>query len=161
MNQSWHWFDLPWTQVAMKRLDGTDQTELVGFVYEIEDLVNGKKYVGKKRFWVRKIYHVKKKKKYKVVPSDWESYYGSNKELQAAVDADGPERFHRQILHLCLGKGEMNYLEAMEQFARGVLLEPGAYYNEWIQCKVHRSHLKLLIEKTNRNKNLTLGSELI
>ena len=37
----------------------------------------------------------------------------------------------------------MSYLEAKEQFDRGVLLSD-KYYNGIINCKIHRSHVKEL-----------------
>ena len=48
-----------------------DTGDYVGFVYMIENLVNGKAYIGKKLFHFTKTRQVKgKKKKYKV-ESDW------------------------------------------------------------------------------------------
>jgi hypothetical protein len=117
--------------------------DLVGFVYVITDRAAGKKYVGKKSLWTRKVRSIKKKKKRFWVPSDWEKYWGSNKELILSVEKNDPSLFSREILHLCRSKGECNYLEAAEQFEREVLLRDD-YYNEWISLKAHRSHIKNL-----------------
>ena len=112
-----------------------------GFVYQITNLTNGKKYIGKKLFWFAKTKQVKgKKKKYKA-PSDWSSYYGSSDALTKDVKELGEENFTRTILHLCKSKGECSYLEAKEQFLNNVL-ESDDYYNTWIMCRVRNSHIK-------------------
>jgi hypothetical protein len=114
--------------------------EYYGFVYEITD-PNGKKYIGKKFFYSSKTKQVKgKKKKFKVF-SDWQSYFGSNEELKKQVASHGKENFIREIIHLCKSKGECGYLEAKEQFVRGVL-ENDNYYNTWIMVRVRKSHIK-------------------
>ena len=53
----------------------------------------------------------------------------------------GKESFKREILHLCLSKGAAGYLEAKEQFVRGVI-ETDDYYNTWIMVRVRDSHIK-------------------
>jgi serine/threonine protein kinase len=120
--------------------------DYVGFVYIITDLTNNKKYVGKKLFESKRTLPPLKGKtrKRKVTKeSDWMSYYGSSEELMLLVEANGAESFKREILHLCHSRGEMSYLEAKEQFDRGVLLSSD-YYNGIINCKIHKSHVKRL-----------------
>lgn len=112
-----------------------------GFVYQIVNLTNGRKYIGKKFFYSSKTKQVKgKKKKYKVL-SDWQTYYGSSDTLKQDVLSLGQENFSREILHLCQSKGECGYLEAKEQFVRGVM-ESDDYYNTWIMVRVRKSHIK-------------------
>ena len=111
-----------------------------GFVYEIID-PNGKKYIGKKFFYSSKTKQVKGKKKRIKVFSDWKTYFGSNEELKKEVTKHGPNLFSRKIIHLCKSKGECGYLEAKEQFNRGVL-ESDNYYNTWIMVRVRKSHIK-------------------
>ena len=126
--------------------NGTDFTEDLignncGFVYLITNTTNNKKYIGKKLFYSSKTKQVKgKKKRYKVL-SDWQTYYGSSAELSKDVLQLGQDNFNREILHLCQSKGECSYVEAKEQFIRGVM-ETEEYYNNWIMVRVRKSHIK-------------------
>jgi hypothetical protein len=120
-----------------------DIGEYVGFVYLITNLINGRKYIGKKNLYFSKSRQVKGKKKRFKVESDWRSYYGSNKELAADVEKLGKENFKREILKLCTTKGEFSYFEAKYQFDNNVL-ESDDYYNSWIMCRIHKKHLPFL-----------------
>jgi hypothetical protein len=112
-----------------------------GFVYQITNLTNGKKYIGKKFFYSAKTKQVKgKKKKYKS-NSDWQTYYVSSDILKQDVLQLGHEKFVREIIHLCHSKGMCSYLEAKEQFTKGVL-ESDEYYNTWIMVRVRKNHIK-------------------
>jgi hypothetical protein len=112
-----------------------------GFVYQITNLTNGRKYIGKKFFYSSKTKQVKGKKKRYKASSDWQTYYGSSAELTTDVLSLGHDKFTREILHLCQSKGECSYVEAKEQFIRGVM-ETEEYYNSWIMVRVRKSHLK-------------------
>jgi len=112
-----------------------------GFVYRITNKTNNRKYIGKKFFYSTKTKQVKGKKKRIKVSSDWQTYYGSSAELTKDVLQLGHDNFNREILHLCLSKGDCGYLEAKEQFICGAL-ESDDYYNTWIMVRVRKSHLK-------------------
>lgn len=120
-----------------------DPKKNIGFVYLITNLVNGKMYVGKKRFWSSRSKQVKGKKKKFKAESDWRTYYGSNALIQQDVKDLGEASFRREILYLCSSLSECSYLEAYEQFTRKAILSP-AYYNDWLMVKVTRKHLKNL-----------------
>lgn len=121
-----------------------------GFVYLITNLQTGKKYIGKKFFYSVRTKVVKgKKKRYKTF-SDWQTYYGSNTELQNDVRMLSVSSFEREILHLCKAKGECGYLEAKEQFDRRVL-ESNEYYNTWVMVRVRKSHIKAFNERILTN----------
>ena len=123
--------------------------DCVGFVYEITNLTNNRKYIGKKLAkFSRTTYKTVKlkngtKKKKKVrskIDSDWLEYYGSSIELNKDVETLGKDNFTREILFLCKSKAECSYIEAREQFSRRVL-ESKDWYNGHIQVRVHGSHI--------------------
>jgi hypothetical protein len=124
---------------------GEDEIEgYAAFVYRITNLENGKQYLGKKIFQSVRRQKVKGKTRRKKVTkeSDWKSYYGSNKLLQEDIEKLGPDRFRREILKLCKTRGTANYWEAWYQMNEKVLERPDDFYNDWIMCKIHRSHIK-------------------
>lgn len=82
----------------------------------------------------------KKKIKYRA-ESDWKTYTGSNKVLNAEIKKSGLDKIRKEILYLCRTKGEMSYYECKSQFEYDVLLDD-SYYNFNIMCRIHRSHLK-------------------
>lgn len=121
-----------------------DIGDFSGFVYIIRDRESNRAYIGKKTFWFRTtlppLKGTKRKRK-KVVESDWQSYYGSNKAIQQLVAKHGQDRFSREILHLCRSSSEMSYLEAKLQFEHDVLLDD-SFFNDYIQCRVAGKHVK-------------------
>ena len=125
-----------------KEQDFTDDMidDNYGFVYIITNQITNKKYIGKKFFYSSKTKQVKGKKKKTKVPSDWQTYYGSNEDLKKDVIMHGKESFRREILHLCKSKGVCGYLEAKEQFINEAL-ESEDYYNSWVSCKIHKAHV--------------------
>lgn len=128
-------------QYDKKDFNEEDIGDYYGFVYLITNLITGRKYIGKKFFYSSKTKQVKgKKKRYKVF-SDWYTYYGSSEELKKDVTLHGVQNFKREIIHLCMSKGECGYLEAKEQFICGAL-ESDDYYNSWIMVRVRKSHIK-------------------
>ena len=122
----------------------------VGFVYLITNNLTGRKYIGKKlakfsktTYKVVKLKNGKKKRK-KIkgkIESDWQTYYGSNTELNADVARLGVDNFAREVLYYCSSKAECSYIEAREQFRHRVL-ESDDYYNGQISVRVHGSHIK-------------------
>ena len=118
-----------------------DLDSFIGFVYIIENLENGKKYIGKKLLKHRKTKQVKGKKKRILVESDWREYFGSNKLLLEDVDKLGKENFKRTILRWCATKGECSYWEVYNQMINHVLLSD-EYYNGFIGVKINRTHIK-------------------
>ncbi len=127
----------------------------IGYVYLITRN-DGKKYVGKKLFRFARTKKVKGKKKRFKVASDWQSYYGSNKDLVADVAKLGETAFRREILHLCKSKGICSYLETKEIIFRDALLSD-SYYNGWLTAKISRSHLKDLINDHKEKQEETIS----
>ena len=126
--------------------------DCVGFVYLITNNVTGRKYIGKKlakfsrtTYKTVKLKNGKKKRK-KIrgkIESDWQTYYGSNEQLNKDVAQLGSQNFTREILYYCRSKAECSYIEAREQFSRRVL-ESDDWYNGHIQVRVHGSHIRKL-----------------
>lgn len=113
---------------------------IIGFVYQIENLLSKKKYIGKKNFFFLKTKQVKGKKKRFKIESDWKEYWGSNEQLKEDVLEFGEENFKRTILRLCSTKAEMSYFEAKYQFDNDVLFRED-FYNNWISVKITKKHL--------------------
>jgi len=115
-----------------------------GFVYEITDTDNNKKYIGKKWFWsTKKKPPLKGKTRKRIVKSesDWKKYFGSSEEVKLLVEESGESRFKREILRLCKTKGECSYWELKYQMEFDVLLKPEEYYNSFVGAKIHRNHV--------------------
>ena len=115
-----------------------------GFVYLIENLVTGKKYIGRKYLTKAGYKTVKGKRKKIRVESDWDDYYGSSPALKADIDYFGKDSFKRTILRLCKSRGECNYFETKYIFDNDAILDPN-YYNNWVSCKIQASHVKTLL----------------
>lgn len=118
----------------------TDITDWYGFVYEIKNLINKRKYIGKKFFWTTKTLPPKKgnkNKRHKKVESDWRTYWGSCRELLDDVEKLGKGKFKREIIRLCKTKWECAYYEAELQFVNKVLFKP-EYYNGIINCRLRK-----------------------
>jgi hypothetical protein len=123
--------------------------DCIGFIYLITNTTNGRKYIGKKLAKFSKTTYktvklkngTKKKKKIRSkIDSDWQTYYGSNDELNKDVTTLGATNFTREILYYCNSKALCSYIEAREQFTRKVL-ESTEYYNGQISVRVHGSHI--------------------
>ena len=117
--------------------DGTH----LGFVYLIENLITGRKYIGRKYFTTAGTKQVNGKRKKIRKPSDWQTYYGSNDTLKREVTELGTHNYRRTILYLCKSKSECAYWETYEILKRHALLDE-AYYNDWVTAKIRKDHLK-------------------
>ena len=133
---TWYYGGVPFDE------DGTH----FGYVYLIENLTNGRKYIGRKYFTKAGTKQVNGKRKKIRKPSDWEAYYGSNETLKREVVELGESNFRRTILYLCKTKSECSYLESREIFVRDALLTE-EYYNDWISAKIRKAHLKNVAEQ--------------
>jgi hypothetical protein len=122
----------------------------LGFVYIVTDKRNGKDYIGKKSLMSKRRLPAlkgKKRKRIKIVETDWKSYCGSSEEVKLLLEVYGIDLFHREIVRLCKTKGQLNYYEAKLQFETDCLLKPDEYYNAFIGCKISRSHLLTKVKK--------------
>ncbi|MCX2474080.1 hypothetical protein OQZ33_07040 [Pedobacter sp. MC2016-05] len=132
-----------------KECDKIEDTNAVGFIYKITNMLTGKIYIGKKilfnsiktKISKKEKLETKTRKTFKVVKkeSDWLSYYGSSKELTADIELLGVVNFRREIVQLCYSKKEMSYIELEWQIKHDVLRNDT--YNANILCKFFRRDL--------------------
>ena len=121
-----------------------DPKNYFGFIYEIENTVNGRKYIGKKQYLFYRLKKVlgKSRKVRVTIPSKWEFYTGSCKELNRDIKKLGKDKFRFRILWNCSSKGMLTYMEVKEQILQDVLIgtiegtELPRYYNQAISSNI-------------------------
>ena len=116
----WYYNDKPFTSDMIG--------DYLGFVYEITDTRNGMIYIGKKGLMSkRRLPPLKgaKRKRIKIVETDWAKYYGSNETVKQLVEELGPEIFHRKIIRpkkgACFGLYVRNFAQE-DRIKRGINL---------------------------------------
>ena len=112
-----------------------------GFIYEITNTINNKKYVGKKQCISRiKRKPLKGKKRNRIdhKESDWRSYTSSSNELNEDINKYGKSKFIFRILRICESKWALAYYEAKEQFDRDVLFRDD-YYNGILNLRIGKA----------------------
>jgi len=129
--------------------DKLNPEDYIGFVYKITNLTDGKFYIGKKYFWYNKKKKLTKKQLAELPPgpgrkpthevirteSDWNNYWGSNKQLLADIKEFGEENFDRWILTQCKTKNQLTYWEMHFQCVEEVLIGTHRSYNDNILGK--------------------------
>ena len=117
-----------------------------GFVYQIVHMVSGKKYIGKKQLMSNRTLPPLKgqKKKRKVTKeSNWQDYYGSQKEMKQLVkESQDLTEFDRRILRYCFTKKELTYYETKELFCQEVIERDNDFINDNIQGRFFRKDFK-------------------
>jgi len=109
-----------------------------GFIYEITNLTNNRKYIGKKQcLTVRKRPPLKgkKNKRHVVLETDWKGYTSSSNQLNRDIEKLGKDKFRFKILRWCNSKWELAYNETRLQFEEEVLLRED-YYNGIISVRI-------------------------
>ena len=122
----------------------------IGIIYRIDNLSNGKYYFGrktcisnrkKKLTLAEKKLEENKRKTYKYEITEtagWKNYKGSNKPLLA--DLAKGDKYKKEIIQFCFSKAEMTFYETRAIICSTCLLSDSCY-NDWVSCKVYKSHL--------------------
>lgn len=115
-------------------------TSTFGFIYEITNTINNKKYIGKKQCVSRikrKPLKGKKRNRIDKKESDWKTYTGSSKELNEDINKYGIDKFKFVILEWGNSKFELGYKEIKLQIEKNVLLKD-EYYNGIINVRLSK-----------------------
>ena len=120
----------------------------VGFIYEITNNLNNKKYIGKKvlKFKIKVRSKVSKKKvggKSKIknkpiskyITSDYKTYTGSSSKLNKDITQYGISNFTFKILYFCYSKTELSYKEIEEIIYKKAIYSKD-YYNEYLYLRL-------------------------
>jgi hypothetical protein len=119
-----------------------------GFIYIVKNTDTNKSYIGKKVLYhnkkvklgkkeVAELTGVGRKPTTKIVTkeSDWETYYGSNKEVMQLIKDGKQALFTRTIIKLASNKKLLTYYETQALFTYKVLEQPESFYNDNILGK--------------------------
>lgn len=110
----------------------------LGFIYRITNLANGRVYLGRKQCTVKTTkppLKGKKRKRRGIQESDWKTYTGSNKALNADIQKLGLDCFRFEIIHFCQTKSDLAYWETFYILTENALLDK-KYYNEYLFCRL-------------------------
>lgn len=116
-----------------------------GFIYEVEHIPTGRRYIGKKvLIFNRTLPPLKGQKRKRKVQkeSDWLKYYGSHKEIVGLIKEGKQDEFKREILQFVETKKLLTYFECKYLFIKEVL-EGGDYINDNILAKFYRKDFNL------------------
>ena len=121
------------------------------FVYKVKHIPSNKTYIGKKiLFFTRKVKLGKKelealgtvigrKPSYKlaVKESDWQTYYGSQKEIKTLLKESKTSDWERSIIKCVPSKKLLTYFEVKYQMLYQVLEKPDEFFNDNILGKFY------------------------
>ena len=119
-----------------------------GFIYLIENLLNGRYYIGKKqctRRVKRKPLKGKTRNRIDSKESDWKVYTSSSNELNEDINKLGKDNFKFTILKVCGSKWELAYEEIKEQISRNVITDSKSY-NGILNVRIGRPPKSLIVE---------------
>lgn len=115
-----------------------DITPYVGMFYEVQELDTGMIYLGIKRYWKKvrmKPLKGKKRKRIKMMESDWKTYNTSSKIMQEKL-IKNPGNYRKIIKKNCLSITELKCEEAYEQLHCYLSGNWHMLYNQVIHLRV-------------------------
>lgn len=122
-----------------------DPENQFGFIYYVENIQTGKKYIGKKQY-----FSYKSNKKHK--ESNWKKYLSSSKHLKEDIDKYGIDNFYFEILFECKTRGDLTYAEANLQHKNNVLTERNEYGERlWYNASI--ASIKFIPKPENIDKS--------
>lgn len=136
-NDTGHW---TWKDPECK----PDPQNAYGFCYQITNLQNGKKYIGRKFYWEHK-----NGKRYK--ESNWRTYQGSNSALAKDIRVMGPEKFIFEVLGQYRSRGAVIYAEANLQHKLDVLTSKTKGVKDYYNARIDAIRF---VPQTDRAGNL-------
>lgn len=112
----------------------------VGFIYQLTYQPTGQRYIGRKL--LTKAHRRQKDKKIirSRVESDWREYWSSSPEIKAMIEAEGTDKFVREVLLFAHTKGQLNYLEEKFLYYVGAL-ESENWLNSNIRSKMYKRNI--------------------
>jgi hypothetical protein len=149
-NNTGHW-------VLNESVTMSDKT--FGFIYEITNTINNKKYIGKKQCNSRirrKPLKGQKRTRIDYRESNWKEYTSSSNELNSDIEKHGKDKFIFKILKVCDSKWALAYYEAKAQIDNNVLLRDD-YYNGILNLRIGKipkkeaEKLQMLTESSKEN----------
>ena len=108
-----------WCYIGAGKLD----TKAFGFLYLVENKLNGRKYVGIKQFRFSKNR-----------ASDWENYVSSSKWLQRDIKTLGKDNFKFFIIGVYPDKQSLKYAELAYMVNSNALFRDD-YYNQYVYAR--------------------------
>ena len=141
-----------WTHKGRGITEISDMPEgTYGFIYQITHTPTNKKYLGKKVvYFTRKVKLTKKEITEQTGPgrkpttklvtkeSEWDNYYGSNKEFLTLTRVHPKEEFQKEILEFVSSKKMLTYFECKYLFKYDAIENNPLYYNDNILGKFYR-----------------------
>lgn len=143
-----------------------DPDNYFGFIYKIDDVTAGKSYIGRKQYWKAKqgVKGCKSKvadrgsprwKECCWLPSGWESYKGSSKNLKDWMKKYPNHEYRYTILKNCRSRGVLSYMECKYLWDNRVLEtvdEDGDYIFFNMQIGAIKFRPKLSHSKETKDK---------
>lgn len=134
----------------------TETEDIYGFIYKLYDNTSNKVYIGKKILHfttnpkATQKYHKELKESghkgrlpktmQRIKESDWKTYHGSSKPVNALIAEIGEGNIIREMIAFCKNKRDLTYFEMWHVINNNALHDKN-YLNEDILGKFHKSKL--------------------